>query len=182
MAAWAVAAAVGASAVAASAVGAATRQEDGEPRVRDLEYRVRDLEYRWRALDNSERVQVEAEQTTVIFAADVLVEFDRADLTATAQSRLSELVAQLRDLGPRAVTVAGHTDAIGDTAYNQDLSQRRAASVEACLAQRLGRGFRFDAAGYGESRPVAANQNQDGSDNPQGRALNRRVEITFPTG
>jgi outer membrane protein OmpA-like peptidoglycan-associated protein len=44
----------------------------------------------------------------------------------------------------------------------------------------LGSGFSFDVSGKGESEPVAPNENDDGSDNPDGRALNRRVEIRYP--
>jgi OmpA-OmpF porin, OOP family len=166
-------------------VGPAAAEEDqasGEARVRDLVYRVRDLEYRWRAPDNSERVEQAAEQTTVTFAADVLFEYDRADLTPEAQHRLEELAGELADLGARTITVAGHTDDHGDPAYNQDLSIRRAQAVQAALDPLLGDGFDFEVAGYGETRPVAPNQHEDGSDDPEGRALNRRVEIGYPTG
>jgi outer membrane protein OmpA-like peptidoglycan-associated protein len=79
------------------------------------------------------------------------------------------------------VTITGHTDNRGDPAYNQDLSERRAESVHQALAGRLGGDFAFQASGKGEDEPVAPNENDDGSDNPGGRALNRRVEITYPT-
>ena len=49
------------------------------------------------------------------------------------------------------------------------------------LASRLGGEFTFQVAGYGETQPVAPNNNEDGSDNPAGRALNRRVDIQFPS-
>jgi outer membrane protein OmpA-like peptidoglycan-associated protein len=149
-------------------------------RTRGLVARVRDLDYRWRALDGSERVEETGERTTVTFSADLLFEFDRADLTPAAGTRLGQLADQLSGLGPRAVTIAGHSDGLGDPAYNQDLSLRRAHAVEAPLAGRLGAGFRFEVAGYGETRPVAPNEKSDGSDDPDGRALNRRVEISFP--
>jgi outer membrane protein OmpA-like peptidoglycan-associated protein len=167
--------------VAASATAATAQQQPGEPRVRDLEYRVRDLTYRSRALDNSERVEQSAEQTTVTLAADVLFAFDKADLTPAARSRLDELASDLDELGPRTVTITGHTDARGEPAYNLDLSQRRAGAVRDALAGRLGGDFTFEVTGRGEDDPVAPNENADGSDNPEGRALNRRVEIQYPT-
>jgi outer membrane protein OmpA-like peptidoglycan-associated protein len=80
------------------------------------------------------------------------------------------------------VTVTGHSDGRGDPAYNLDLSQRRAEAVRAALAEQLGAGFAFEVAGRGEDEPVAPNENADGSDNPEGRALNRRVVIRYPTG
>jgi OOP family OmpA-OmpF porin len=150
-------------------------------RVRDFDAQGKDLEYRWRTLDNSQRVEQDAEQTTVTFAADVLFDFDRADLTTEAQAYIDDLAQDLRDLGPRAVTIGGHTDSVGDPAYNEDLSTRRAEAVRTALEAEVGSGFSFDVAGYGETQPVAPNENQDDSDNPTGRALNRRVEISYPT-
>jgi outer membrane protein OmpA-like peptidoglycan-associated protein len=156
-------------------------QADPDPRVRDIEFRVRDLTYQSRALDNSERVDETADETSITLAADVLFEYDRADLTPAANARLDELAAQLADLGPREVAITGHTDSNGDDAYNQTLSEQRAQSVQAALDARLDDGFTFSVTGHGESQPVAANTNDDGSDNPEGRAANRRVEINFPS-
>jgi OmpA-OmpF porin, OOP family len=162
------------------------QDEDTEERVRDLDYRsrdlryrVRDLTYRSRAVDNSERVEEAPEQTSIALSADVLFEFDRAELTDAANTRLDELADQLSDLGPREVTIGGHTDDHGEPAYNQDLSQRRAEAVRAALDERLDDEFSFVVTGHGETEPVAPNQHPDGSDNPEGRAVNRRVEISF---
>jgi OOP family OmpA-OmpF porin len=154
--------------------------QEGEARVRDLEFQVRDLSFTWRALDDSERVEETPEETTVTLAADVLFEYDRADLTPAAQDRLAGVADELADAGPRTVAIDGHTDNHGDPAYNQDLSERRAEAVRAWLADRLGGDFTFEVAGHGETRPVAPNEHEDGSDNPEGRALNRRVEIRYP--
>jgi OmpA-OmpF porin, OOP family len=167
-----------AAAVAAVAVVVATGTG---PRQADGEVRVRDLIYRWHALDGSERVEQGGEETTVTLSEEVLFEFDRADLKPAAASRLDALAGGLGDLGPRTVTITGHTDSRGDPAYNQDLSERRAAAVRSALADRLGGDFTFEASGKGETEPVAPNENEDGSDNPEGRALNRRVEITYPS-
>jgi photosystem I P700 chlorophyll a apoprotein A2 len=76
------------------------------------------------------------------------------------------------------VVVVGHTDSIGSESSNQALSVDRAASVVESLAQELGIDVgRLSAEGRGASEPVAPNTNPDGSDNPDGRQLNRRVEI-----
>jgi len=164
------------------AAAATTAQEPPvEPRVRQLEYRSRELVFSSRALDGSERVVEGAGEKTVTLAADVLFAFDRADLAPEALARLDELAAELDDLGPRTVTVTGYTDGRGEPAYNLDLSQRRAESVRTALAERVGGGFTFEVEGRGESDPVAPNEKPDGSDNPEGRAVNRRVVIQFPT-
>jgi outer membrane protein OmpA-like peptidoglycan-associated protein len=172
-----------ASATAPTTAALATAgQEPGSPRVRDLKFRVRDLTYRTNTLDNSERVETTPEKTSVALSADVLFAFDKADLTPAAGDKLDALADQLTDLGERKITIGGHTDSKGDDAYNQDLSERRAEAVHAALADRLGDGFTFEVHGYGETKPVAPNQHDDGSDDPEGRALNRRVEISYPTG
>jgi len=158
-----------------------TGQTEIEGHVRDLEFRVRDLSYRTSALDNSERVEEAPEETSITLAADVLFEFDKADLTPAANDRLATLAEELEALGPRNVTVDGHTDGKGEPAYNQDLSVRRAEAVKTALQSQLDGEFTFEVAGHGEDVPVAPNERDDGSDNPEGRALNRRVEITFPT-
>jgi outer membrane protein OmpA-like peptidoglycan-associated protein len=108
--------------------------------------------------------------------SDVLFEFGKADLTPAALSALDGVKSQLSS-AKGTITVEGHTDAIGDDASNQALSDARAASVRAALQERLGSGFIFETVGFGETRPVAPNANPDGSDNPDGRAENRRVEI-----
>ena len=108
--------------------------------------------------------------------SDVLFEFGKSDLTPAAQAALDEVDSQI-EAATGTITIEGHTDAIGDDASNQLLSEARAASVQAALQEKLGSGFTFNVVGFGESRPVAPNTNPDGSDNPDGRAQNRRVEI-----
>ncbi len=105
-------------------------------------------------------------------------DFDKDTLRPDAVVILDEAVDILNKYPQLRVEVAGHTDAIGTEAYNQDLSQRRAQVVYNYLT---GKGI--DASrmagptGYGELRPIAPNTNEDGSDNPEGRARNRRTEL-----
>jgi outer membrane protein OmpA-like peptidoglycan-associated protein len=113
--------------------------------------------------------------------SDVLFEFAKSDLTPAAQSALDAVDDQI-EATAGTITIEGHTDAIGDDASNQSLSEARAASVRAALQDKLGNGFTFNVVGFGESRPVAPNTNPDGSDNPDGRAQNRRVEIRTGDG
>lgn len=99
--------------------------------------------------------------------------FDRSDLQPQFYPVLDDVAATLAEYNQTIVEVAGHTDSKGTDAYNQALSERRAASVGNYL---MGRGLvrdRFILVGAGESRPVASN------DTEAGRAQNRRVEITL---
>jgi OOP family OmpA-OmpF porin len=147
---------------------------DLAPAVRDLVPRVRDLVPSVRELRTEER---EGQRTTVTISADVLFDFDSADLTPAAQRVVDELVGRVRATDS-AVLVVGHTDGIGTLAYNQDLSERRAAAVADRLRAGLGDGRTFTVEGRNFSQPIAPEM-VNGEDSPEGRARNRRVEIAF---
>ena len=107
--------------------------------------------------------------------ADILFDFDKATLRPDAQSPLLK-ARQLIAAYPKApVTIIGYADAKGDDAYNDRLSQARASTVSARLMDGSNR--HATVKGYGERDPVAPNARPDGSDDPQGRQRNRRVEI-----
>lgn len=106
---------------------------------------------------------------------------NRARLSARAGKRIADVAREIRELEPSQVAIVGHTDSRGSNAYNLRLSRRRAVSVRRALEGVLGGGApRLRPNGKGESQPVAANAKADGSDNPRGRARNRRVEIRIP--
>ena len=76
--------------------------------------------------------------------------------------------------------IEGYTDSKGSEAYNKGLSEDRAQSVADWLAEVEGLdGGTFDVVGFGEAKPVAPNEKPDGSDDPEGRQKNRRVEIVI---
>ncbi|WP_235556716.1 OmpA family protein [Microbacterium sp. GCS4] len=116
--------------------------------------------------------------TTLTFADGVLFDFDKSDIRPDAAATLDAVAQVFTRLGVSSAQVSGHTDAIGSDAENQVLSEDRAQSVVAGLEDR-GVTTTLTAEGFGESRPVAANE-IDGTDNPAGRQLNRRVEIFIP--
>jgi outer membrane protein OmpA-like peptidoglycan-associated protein len=119
-------------------------------------------------------------KTKIDLAADVLFAFDSDRLTAKAKSDLEETARLVRERAKGPVRVEGHTDSVGSPSYNQDLSERRARAVREALARLLAdRPTQFSVRGFGATRPVAANKNPDGSDNPKGRARNRRVAVAF---
>ncbi|MDF2991804.1 MAG: hypothetical protein K0S37_2318 [Microbacterium sp.] len=117
--------------------------------------------------------------TTLTLSDAVLFDFDSAAIRPDATAVLDSLAALLTEAQVPSAVVSGHTDAIGTDAENQELSERRAQAVVAALREHSS-ATTWTAEGYGESRPVAANE-IDGTDNPAGRQLNRRVEILVPT-
>lgn len=138
-----------------------------EPVVRTLEPVVRELQIE----------EHEGERTTVTISTDVLFDFDSAKLTSTAAevvSGLSERIAATDS----DVHVVGHTDGIGTREYNQRLSERRAEAVAKVLQRQLDDGRDVTTEGRNFSEPIAE-ETINGEDNPQGRARNRRVEISF---
>ena len=105
-------------------------------------------------------------------------DFDKATLRPDAVSILNEAIEILKRYPELKVEVAGHTDSKGTDAYNQSLSERRATTVYDYLTSNgIDSGRMVGPNGYGESRPIAPNTNEDGSDNPEGRARNRRTEL-----
>lgn len=103
--------------------------------------------------------------------------FDRYDLTSEAKETLNDLVEILEAFPMLELQAVGHTDSKGSANYNLMLSRKRSASVVEYITRKGIDGRRVKSVGKGEEFPVAINANPDGSDSPEGRALNRRVEI-----
>ena len=121
----------------------------------------------------------ETSRGVVVNLPDVLFEFNKANLTSDARAKVRD-IAEVLD-GPkvrsRPVSIEGHTDSIGSEDYNLRLSQRRADSVASGLQSDGVSSSRVHTKGFGKKYPIAPNKNNDGSDNPSGRAKNRRVEV-----
>lgn len=109
----------------------------------------------------------------VTLPQDILFATDSATLSNTQQSDLIAVAQSLNNYPDTRVTVIGHTDNTGTSAYNLDLSQRRAQSVANVLTGAGVSVSRVSAVGRGEDQPVASNLDA------AGRALNRRVEIVI---
>ncbi len=118
------------------------------------------------------RVERVSDDTLLIhFDSDLLFAIDSSTLTATSKQTLQNTTTVLNDFPKTAIIVQGHTDSTGSETHNQTLSERRAKAV---LNYMVGRGvdpIRMVSMGYGESDPIASNENQSG------RALNRRVAV-----
>jgi len=109
----------------------------------------------------------------------VLFDFDKADIRPEAADTLKRVADVIREQAKGGVTIVGHTDSKGTDAYNLPLSQRRANAVRDWLVKDAGLGsVRFQTSGEGARKPVASNTRPDGSDDPEARQKNRRVEIT----
>lgn len=112
------------------------------------------------------------------FDADVLFDFDKADIKPEAAPTLTKLAQVVKEYAKSRVVINGYTDAKGDDAYNLSLSQRRAQAIADWLTQhQAGAAGHFQVKGFGEANPVAPNTKPDGTDNPAGRQQNRRVEV-----
>jgi outer membrane protein OmpA-like peptidoglycan-associated protein len=113
---------------------------------------------------------------------DVLFDFDKTNLKPAAEETLKKLAAIIRSKSKESVLINGYTDSKGRDPYNQKLSEGRANSVKQWLITQGGiPTAELQTRGFGKANPVAPNTRPDGSDNPDGRARNRRVEVIIPT-
>jgi outer membrane protein OmpA-like peptidoglycan-associated protein len=127
-------------------------------------------------------VTVTPQQVRIELPADILFDFDKSDIRPTAADALKKAAALLRERAKGTVRIEGYTDSKGNAPYNQGLSERRADSVRRWLVEREGlTNIRFAAQGFGATHPKVPNTRPDGSDDPDGRQTNRRVEIVFGT-
>ncbi len=117
--------------------------------------------------------EVEEVAEAVRVELDVKFDFDKADVKQDSYSDIENLAEFMKQYPQTATTVEGHTDSTGNAAYNQKLSERRAAAVRDTLVNQYGvEADRVNAVGYGKDRPVADNATNEG------RAINRRVEAS----
>lgn len=120
--------------------------------------------------------EVRDREVRIALSADVLFDFDRADLRKEAVPELEKVATVLREYPNAKARIDGHTDGKGESAYNQKLSERRAETVRKWF-EKQGVTTRMSSKGWGKTRPVAPNSMPDGKDDPEGRRKNRRVEV-----
>ncbi|MBI4206438.1 MAG: OmpA family protein [Betaproteobacteria bacterium] len=156
--------------------------EDPEPianpklQILDLVYKVEDIggkvmDLQLKETDTEIRIEL---------AADVLFDFDKADIRREAQNALKQVGAIIKEKAKGTVRIEGHTDSKGSDGYNQKLSERRANSVRDWLVKNEGlKNVRFSTTGFGAKKPAVSNTKPDGADDPAGRQKNRRVEIVI---
>lgn len=127
------------------------------------------------------KVQEGEDLAVITLPADLLFNYDEAEIRPDAREALRQVSNAIATRYPEnSLKIQGHTDGNGEDATNQELSDRRAQAVERWLDRNAYvYPSRMTTEGFGEKRPVAANTLPDGSDNPQGRQLNRRIEIVI---
>lgn len=108
---------------------------------------------------------------------NIFFDYDKATLRTQSNVELKNLLHLMKSNPNMKVEISGHTDSKGDDAYNQKLSEERAQAVVTKLEAGGISADRMQAKGYGKTMPIAGNKKVDGHDNPQGRQLNRRVEL-----
>jgi outer membrane protein OmpA-like peptidoglycan-associated protein len=101
----------------------------------------------------------------------VLFRFDSAKVEDTEQEKLDKLAEVFTQYPENVVVIEGHTDNLGKTAYNQKLSEERAATIEQYLRNKNLNLAKISSVGFGETQPLVAN------DTPENRHQNRRVNI-----
>ena len=147
----------------------------------ELEKKSLELEQKELALEKA-KLELQEQQSgrslSMNLSGDVLFDYDKAILKPAAEEALKKVAVVLSQFPESRVTIEGYTDAKGGKTVNLPLSRERAGAVKEWLVKNGNvPAANVTAKGFGEDNPVAPNTNADGSDNPAGRALNRRVTI-----
>jgi outer membrane protein OmpA-like peptidoglycan-associated protein len=187
----------GAIAAAVVILGAAIGGHAQEPVAKVLDFRGNVLDIQGKVVDivglttevkgidlgiAGSRVTVTPQEVRIELPSDILFDFDKAEIRPNAADALKKAAAVLRERAKGPVRIEGHTDSKGSPSYNQKLSEGRADSVRNWLVQREGlTAVKFMTQGLGATRPKVSNTKPDGSDDPDARQVNRRVEIAFGT-
>jgi len=157
------------------------QQPDLERQRVELEKKANELEQKYRELEKAQQ-QLQAQQSgrslSMNLSGDVLFDYDNATLKPAAEEALKKVAVVLSQFPESKVTIEGYTDSKGTTAVNLQLSRERSSAVRDWLIKNGNiTAANITAKGFGEENPVAPNKMPDGSDNPPGRAFNRRVSI-----
>jgi len=126
--------------------------------------------------------KVTEREIRIELAADVMFDFDKYTLRPEATATLQKVGRVVANYGDAPLLIDGHTDNKGTHPYNMNLSQKRADAVKKWLVDNAAiKPARITTTGWGETKPVAPNRKPDGSDDPNGRQKNRRVDLTLRT-
>ena len=124
------------------------------------------------------KLNIDEIPTKALVYNNILFEFNSPNLTSETKNSIDTTILKTLKNNPTLkVRFGAHTDSKGTDAYNLSLSKKRVQSLVKYLTRKGVRANRMEGVGHGESMPIAPNINKDGSDNPEGRKLNRRVEL-----
>ncbi|NOZ45843.1 MAG: OmpA family protein [Chlorobi bacterium] len=113
-----------------------------------------------------------------LIISNIYYDFNKSELSQSAKLSLDTTLVELLKQKPELIIeISSYTDNKGDSIYNLNLSKIRAENVLKYLISKGISSDRLNAKGYGEADPIAPNNLPDGSDNPEGRSLNRRTEF-----
>jgi outer membrane protein OmpA-like peptidoglycan-associated protein len=112
----------------------------------------------------------------VTFASGLLFDFDSDAIRSEAAANLRNLAESLKKFPTTELLIVGHTDALGSSSYNQDLSTRRANSASWYLSSQGIGASRLRASGRGELEALGTNETE------AGRQINRRIEVAIFAG
>ncbi|MGB8857416.1 MAG: OmpA family protein [Burkholderiales bacterium] len=104
-------------------------------------------------------------------SADQFFDFNKSTIKPGGKAELDDLVSKMQRVSVDGISLVGHTDSIGSPAYNQKLSEQRAAAVKAYLVSKGIDANKITSSGKGEAQPEASNKTAEG------RQRNRRVDI-----
>jgi outer membrane protein OmpA-like peptidoglycan-associated protein len=149
----------------------------------ELEKKQLELQRKQLQMEEAAREELQLKETekavTMKLEGDVLFDFDKAEIKPEAERTLDQVGTVIGQFPEGKVLIEGHTDSKGSPDINLELSKRRAEAVKDWLVKKKDVPESIiTTRGSGETKPVAPDKNPDGSDNPQGRQQNRRVEIT----
>ena len=124
-------------------------------------------------------IEESATEIKISLQGEILFDFDKSNIRPAAEPTLAQVAKVIQGYPRAKVFIEGHTDSKGSDSYNARLSDRRAVSVKNWFAQHGLNAATMETRGWGAAKPVAPNRKPDGSDDPEGRQKNRRVEITI---
>ncbi|CAE6894384.1 MULTISPECIES: OmpA family protein [Pseudomonas] len=132
-----------------------------------------EAQLRQRLVGTGVQVQRNGDQLTLIMPGNITFATNSSDISSSFYPTLNSLVTVFKEFDKSGINIVGHTDSTGSLALNQNLSNARAQSVASYLSSNGVAGNRISAYGAGPNQPIASNATE------QGRAQNRRVEITL---
>lgn len=134
---------------------------------------TQEAELRKQLRDSGVSVERDGDNINLVMPGNITFPSNGTDLKADFYNVLDSVALVLEEFDKTIIVVAGYTDSVGTESYNQSLSEKRASSVASYLKAKKITPARFDSVGFGEQNPVADNATEEG------RALNRRVELTL---